>query len=641
MEDQNFIGLPACTDSGGENEGQYDGSSSHELGELDSQLTTSQDKMGHESDAQYEDGQFMPEANLQKDLVNNDSDMEIEDISSIPALSNSSYGIQENGIHNSNHGTIQNDRQRSTPADIRGKLISENLGHDKGDVQGADSHCISKAFPDKDLVENSSHVEVSVKMNETLRIAELNARMHPEKGFLVVQDESHPIGTRKTGGNSISGVKRSRVTFEEQQPSVHVTYNSITRASKLKLEELLQQWSEWHAKHDSSSQDPAEVLESGEETFFPALHVGLENTSAVFFWMDNQKTKQENGEFIPLDDNSVPLYDRGFALGLTSEGASSNLEGGLEIIGEAARCFNCGSYSHSLKTCPKPRNNTAVNNARKNHKSKRNQNSGSRNPTRYYQNSPAGKFDGLRPGALDTETRKLLGIGELDPPPWLNRMREIGYPPGYLDPDDEDQPSGIIIFADGEIKEEQEDGEIIEQEYSKPQMKMTVEFPGVNAPIPENADEDRWAAVLRSQSHRRLNHSSESVSRGHHREQRLYRDSRDDGPPGVESGFSPPMSSYPRYSSYDHSYSSPSSRGNTLRPRSPMSGRSQSERGRRSSLVDEGYSNHVHYGSLPNTRLSDYGSSRYENWNDGSINDYDLDYSTHSMRDRHRHYSRR
>ena len=23
-------------------------------------------------------------------------------------------------------------------------------------------------------------------------------------------------------------------------------------------------------------------------------------------------------------------------------------------------------------------------------------------------------------------------LQEFDPPPWLNRMREIGYPPGYL-----------------------------------------------------------------------------------------------------------------------------------------------------------------------------------------------------------------
>lgn len=83
---------------------------------------------------------------------------------------------------------------------------------------------------------------------------------------------------------------------------------------------------------------------------------------------------------------------------------------GLEIVDAAARCFNCGSYSHALRECPRPRDHVAVNNARKQHKSRRNQNP-SRNPTRYYQNTPAGKYDGLRPGALDDVTRKLLGLG--------------------------------------------------------------------------------------------------------------------------------------------------------------------------------------------------------------------------------------
>lgn len=64
-----------------------------------------------------------------------------------------------------------------------------------------------------------------------------------------------------------------------------------------------------------------------------------------------------------------------------------------------------------MRECPRPRDNAAVNVARKQHKSKKNQNSASRNPTRYYQDSPAGKFDGLRPGALDAETRQLLGLG--------------------------------------------------------------------------------------------------------------------------------------------------------------------------------------------------------------------------------------
>ncbi|PNX86065.1 zinc finger CCHC domain-containing protein, partial [Trifolium pratense] len=84
---------------------------------------------------------------------------------------------------------------------------------------------------------------------------------------------------------------------------------------------------------------------------------------------------------------------------------------GLEIIDAPSRCFNCGSYSHALRECTRPRDNVAVNNARKQLKSRRNQNSSSRNPTRYYQDSPTGKYAGLRPGALDDATRQLLGLG--------------------------------------------------------------------------------------------------------------------------------------------------------------------------------------------------------------------------------------
>ncbi|KAM0981930.1 hypothetical protein ACFX13_015242 [Malus domestica] len=155
------------------------------------------------------------------------------------------------------------------------------------------------------------------------------------------------------------------MTVDDQQSSVRVTYDSLTRGSEHKLEEVLRQW---------SSQDPIEAVESDH------------------------------------NEPDVPLYDRGYAIGLTLAGnGSSNLEGGLEIIDDASRCFNCGSYNHSLKKCPKPRNNAAVNSARKQLKSKRNQNAGSCNPTRYYQkSSAAGKYDGLRPGVLDAETQKLL-----------------------------------------------------------------------------------------------------------------------------------------------------------------------------------------------------------------------------------------
>ncbi|KAF9663948.1 hypothetical protein SADUNF_Sadunf17G0105200 [Salix dunnii] len=561
----------------------------------------------------------------------------------------------------------------------------------------------------------------------------------------------------------ISGVKRKRMTNDEQEPSVHVMYNSLTRASKQKLEELLQKWSEWHAQQNSSH-DTDEMLQSGEDTYFPALRVGMEKSSAVSFWIENQARKQQDNELTLLHSNSVPLYDRGYVLGLTSADGPINIEGGLEIVDSAARCFNCGSYNHSLKECPKPRDNTAVNNARKQLKIKRNQNSSSRNPTRYYQSSSGGKYDGLKPGSLDTETQQLLGLGELDPPPWLNRMRELGYPPGYLgnppillsnipslhriekcgllknlnnvfkdhlrfltntwigglvscnlirmdlarthgdsfelvrndawvnhlprirkngpqqiiiipeeefiaidqnyglldiiynfpfvdgDPDDEDQPSGITIFADGDVEEEQEDGEIMETDHPEPPRKMSVEFPGINAPIPESADQRLWEVgpsssdPFRHGSRHRSNHSSEATGRWHHHEQRQYRDFINDGPPGVDSVFSPSMSSYPpRYGHHDSSYSYDSPRD-----LSPAFGRSNSDRGRSAlaykDFVSRGSSSYS--SSRKRSSPQNIGSARYETSN--SQDDYDMDYSyrDYSSRseydnDRHRRRRRR
>ncbi|KAK9114682.1 hypothetical protein Syun_021479 [Stephania yunnanensis] len=100
----------------------------------------------------------------------------------------------------------------------------------------------------------------------------------------------------------------------------------LFRASKKKLEEVLQQWSECHAQQKISTNDTNETLESGEQTCFPALHFGKQKVSAVSFWVDNQ-TRKEQDKFIPLEEDAVPLYDRGFVLGLTSADDLNNPEG--------------------------------------------------------------------------------------------------------------------------------------------------------------------------------------------------------------------------------------------------------------------------------------------------------------------------
>ncbi|KAF0888701.1 hypothetical protein E2562_016497, partial [Oryza meyeriana var. granulata] len=398
-----------------------------------------------------------------------------------------------------------------------------------------------------------------------------------------LESGSHAAKNILIDESPIRGVKRARI--ESTEPSVRVIYSNLTRESKRKLMELMQQWSEWETrKQNALMKAGEEVLECGEETYYPALHVGSEKSCAVSFWVDNQAK-----ESVALDDDSVPLYDREFTLGSTPLGDPSKTESRADK--DDSRCFNCGSYSHALKECPKPRDNAAINNARKQHNLKRNQSNVNRGQNRYYQKTP-GKFDDLRPGVLGPETRECLGIGENDPPPWLHRMRELGYPPGYLDVvDDEDKPSGITIFGDEDIKEEYEEGELPDQgEPSPPQTKKTVEFPGINGPIPENGDRWLWDSTPPQYSGR--HHSSDS------------REQRNRGPPGAD-----------RYSSRYHSYD--------YGPASPSHGRAVSDRGRRS---PSGYEN------LP----ADDGAwtpHAYSSWQYSSQYSTSSDMSSHHSRD--------
>ncbi|XP_073154290.1 uncharacterized protein [Henckelia pumila] len=537
--------------------------------------------------------------------------MKTEDLINLPASSNSGGGSVK--VNPYETGSEANEAKFASHFEVEDMLIVE----DHANLPDVDNAPVLKGIDNEQVVVNNTPSQLqSLEIIESAAAVEsrtsIESSVHVQNGSLSVQSENSSRNFKKVGARlcsqeidscSVSGVKRPRMTVDEKQPSVHVIYTSLTKDSKRKLEELLQEWSQWNA-HNCPPSNDSNVLQSGEETYFPALRIDLDKPSAVAFWVDDEMKNRSSKELIPLDGMSVPIYDREFFLALTSAEVSSSLDGGKSL--DTSRCFNCGSYSHALRDCPKPRDNAAVNNARKQHKSaKRNQHSGSRNSTRYYQDSQVKKYDGLVPGALDAETRKLLGLGEFDPPPWLNRMREIGYPPAYLEPDEEDQPSGITIFGDDSTKEEPEDGEILGTCYTKPFTKMSVEFPGINSPIPEKADERLWAPCYSNsirfgdRSLPRYIQSYEYLSQGQYHERRRSRDVEDDGPPGCEPGMSPSLSNhFDRYVDHDSSYESLSSQVSPSMSWSSTFGRSSSDRGRRSPLTrDYGSSNHVRYGT--------------------------------------------
>ncbi|CAA0828349.1 Unknown protein [Striga hermonthica] len=484
--------------------------------------------------------------------------METQELIKLPASSNSGHASEHEGPNEFGRVAITSGSRNlnsEIKAEINGEagMLSKDDDVDMSISSGEENLDLNSSVL-KDDLETADSVEVAVEMTSVTHV-------NSENGSLPVQPEiSSSTPMKDETLLSKRGVKRPRESVDEQHSSVRVIYSSLPRESKQKLEELLQQWSKWHSQKCSSSDKS--MLESGEKTYFPALRVGLDNPSAITFWVDNQKKLKSGKDSEPLDSTSVPLYDRGYSLALTSGDASSRLDSGVKL--DTSRCFNCGSYGHALKDCPKPRDTVAVNNARREHRSRRNQNSNSRNftRTRYYQSSRGGKYDGLMPGVLDAETRRMLGLRELDPPPWLNRMRELGYPPGYLDVDLEDQPSGIKIF--GEETNENED-EKLGVGPIEPSKKKAVEFPGINAPIPENADKWLWAQnpmnssnISEHRSQRRHNNPSpyENLNRNERRWSKDYLD--DDGPPGCAPWTSPSLSNHlPRYSDYEYGLSPP------------------------------------------------------------------------------------
>ncbi|XP_028088926.1 uncharacterized protein LOC114289398 isoform X2 [Camellia sinensis] len=483
--------------------------------------------------------------------------METEDLIDLPPSSNSGYKSENDNLHNSECEPSDTDSHPINCELKEDKLNEEISRTSEVDVGNGDSQIFMSADIDRDLIGCSSILQASIKLNETISVAEdvkcFSSGIQSENGCVTGQDGS-PISNRKRDESPIS----------------------------------------YHEISDNLNRSLRSYYSSGRNG---TLSIALLLMIPMKSW--NLVKRRSSLHFLLV---WIIL-----------------LQWGLKVV-DASRCFNCGSYNHSLKECPKPRDNVAVNNARKQHKSRCNKNAGSRNPTRYYQNSAGGKYDGLRPGVLDAETRKLLGLGELDPPPWLNRMRQMGYPPGYLDPEveEQEQRSGITIFTDEGNKEEKEDdgeiGKILEKVYPNLPRKMSAEFPGINAPIPENADERRWTTagpsssdLAKNQSHCRSNFSLEPISRGMYHRQRWSRDIRNEGPPGIDPGFSPTLSGY----------TSQSAEGNISVPISPGFGRTMSDGGR-SPLGYEGSLTPGSHSSVPclsQYRLfsqQNYGSASFE-----------------------------
>ncbi|XP_075690255.1 zinc finger CCHC domain-containing protein 8 [Rhinoderma darwinii] len=184
------------------------------------------------------------------------------------------------------------------------------------------------------------------------------------------------------------------------------------------------------------------------------------------------------------DGWEIPKYQQVFAQILSLDGQ--------EVQVKAKRpkpcCFNCGSEEHQLKDCPKPRDFAHIGMKRKEFMDSCAESGNQNYQQRYHVEEVAERFGKFKPGTISEELQEALGISDRHLPPFIYRMRELGYPPGWLK-DAELENSGLSLY-DGK---DTSDGETVQESLQRTisyDISKLISFPGFNTVLPHGISDD-------------------------------------------------------------------------------------------------------------------------------------------------------
>ncbi|KAM9744474.1 zinc finger CCHC domain-containing protein 8 [Menidia menidia] len=169
-------------------------------------------------------------------------------------------------------------------------------------------------------------------------------------------------------------------------------------------------------------------------------------------------------------------------------------------------CFNCGSSSHQLRDCPKPKDMAAINERRK--EFNQNSNQSLHGMHRYHADEVEERFANYKPGVMSEELLAALGIDGNTLPPLIYRMRQLGYPPGWLK-EAEMENSGLSLY-DGNASS---DGSVTDGSNSQNisyDVSKLVDFPGFNIPVPHQMKDEflQYGSIPIQNSHMKQNYAA-------------------------------------------------------------------------------------------------------------------------------------
>ncbi|NXE93514.1 ZCHC8 protein, partial [Menura novaehollandiae] len=155
-------------------------------------------------------------------------------------------------------------------------------------------------------------------------------------------------------------------------------------------------------------------------------------------------------------------------------------------------CFNCGSEDHQMKDCPKPRNAARINEKRREFLEACGDSSNQSFQQRYHEEEVEERFGKFKPGVISGVLQEALGVTDKSLPPFIYRMRQLGYPPGWLK-EAELEHSGLALY-DGKGEECDDEG----GDKGSPQpnritydVSKLVNYPGFNISTPSGIP-DEW-----------------------------------------------------------------------------------------------------------------------------------------------------
>ncbi|KAJ8380270.1 hypothetical protein SKAU_G00010480 [Synaphobranchus kaupii] len=178
----------------------------------------------------------------------------------------------------------------------------------------------------------------------------------------------------------------------------------------------------------------------------------------------------------------IPKYQQVFGQVVAAEGQDRQIKDKRP----KPCCFNCGAEDHQLRDCPKPKDMARINEKRKEFSGGNNQSN-----QRYHAEEVEERFGKYKPGIVSEELLEALGVMENTLPPFIYRMRQLGYPPGWLK-EAELESSGLTLY-DGKVSSE---GEIAEDDNFQSHkisydVSKLVNFPGFNVSTPADVT-DEW-----------------------------------------------------------------------------------------------------------------------------------------------------